>query len=203
MLRRTGALSLAAGLFISIGGAAFLSCEDRMVGALLFSVGLISICTLGLSLFTGRIGYFVESPTAAYAADMAVTLAGNALGTLLGGRLLALAKPALAASADALCAAKLEQSCGAVVVSAFFCGMLMYTAVAIYKEKGTLLGVVFCVPAFILCGFEHSIADMFYFFAAGLFRLRVFAFLALVILGNTLGGLFLPALRRLAAQPKQ
>ena len=50
MLRRTAILSLAAGVFISIGGTVFLSCEDRVVGAVLFSVGLLSICCMGLFL---------------------------------------------------------------------------------------------------------------------------------------------------------
>lgn len=201
MLRRTVALSVAAGVFISIGGTVFLSCEDRVVGAVLFSVGLLSICCLGLFLFTGKIGYWVEEPTAAYAVSMLVTLLGNGVGTLVCGRLIAVAKPALAEKAAALCAGKLEMSPAAVVITAFFCGILMYTAVAVYREKGTLLGVLLCVPTFILSGFEHSVADMFYLFAAGVFSAQAFGFLGLVVLGNTLGGMFLPALR-LAAKEK-
>lgn len=200
MLRRTAALSLAAGVFISIGGTVFLSCEDRVVGAVLFSVGLLSICCMGLFLFTGKIGYLVEDLTAAYARTMLVTLAGNFAGTLLCGRLIAAAKPAIGEKAAALCAGKLAMTAPAILITAFFCGFLMYTAVALYREKGTLLGVLFCVPVFILCGFEHSIVDMFYLFAAGIFTPKAFGFLALVILGNTLGGMFLPALRLLAKE---
>ena len=200
MLRRTVVLSLAAGMFVSIGGMVFLSCEDRLAGAVLFSVGLISICCLGLFLFTGKIGYWAEERTAAYAVSMLVTLAGNCAGTFMCGRLIACAKPALAEKAAALCGGKLTMSPAAVVITAFFCGVLMYTAVAIYKEKGTLLGVVFCVPVFILSGFEHSIADMFYLFTAGIFTVQAAGFLLLVIVGNTLGGMFLPALRLMAKE---
>lgn len=201
MLKKTFLLSLAAGIFISIGGAAFLSCDDRAVGAVLFSVGLLSICTLGLYLFTGKIGYLAEERTAAYALSMVITLVGNLTGTLLGGRMIGWALPKLAEKAATLCAAKLALSPAATVITAFFCGILMYTAVAIYKEKGTLLGVFFCVPAFILSGFEHSIADLFYFFAAWSAPAgQTAAFLALVVLGNTLGGLFLPALRLCAGE---
>lgn len=200
MLKRTAALSLAAGVFVSIGGTVFLSCEQRVVGAALFSVGLLSICCMGLFLFTGKIGYWVEIPTAAYAVSMLVTLAGNLMGTLLCGRLIACAKPELAEKAAVLCAGKLTMTPAAAVITAFFCGILMYAAVAVYREKGTLLGVVFCVPVFILSGFEHSIADLFYFFTAGIFTPQVIGFLALVILGNTLGGMFLPALRLLAKE---
>lgn len=200
MLRRAALLSFAAGVFISIGGTVFLSCDDKVIGAVLFSVGLLSICCMGLFLFTGKIGYLAEERTAAYAVTMLVTLAGNFAGTLVCGRLMAAAKPALAEKAAALCTGKLEMSPAAVVITAFFCGILMYTAVAVYKEKGTLLGVVFCVPVFILSGFEHSIADMFYLFTAGIFSARAFGFLGLVIVGNTLGGLFLPALRLTAKE---
>ena len=73
----------------------------------------------------------------------------------------------------------------------------MYTAVWVYREKKTPLGILFCIPVFILAGFEHSIADMFYFALAGLYRLRSLWFLLLVVLGNSLGGLFIPCLQAL------
>ena len=47
---------------------------------------------------------------------------------------------------------------------------------------------------FILRGFEHSIADIFYFAASGMVSLQAFAFLWLVILGNALGAVILPLL---------
>ena len=50
------------------------------------------------------------------------------------------------------------------------------------------------VPVFILAGFEHSIADMFYFFCAGSFTLPSFCFLLMVVLGNSIGGMIVPAL---------
>ena len=52
----------------------------------------------------------------------------------------------------------------------------------------------FGVAVFILCGFEHSIADMYYFAASGIVSLRAFGFIWLVIIGNSLGGMLLPVL---------
>ena len=66
--------------------------------------------------------------------------------------------------------------------------------IAIYKEKGTHLGILFCVPVFILSGFEHSIANMFYFGASGKIDLDVIIYLVIVIIGNAIGGVFLPLL---------
>ena len=80
----------------------------------------------------------------------------------------------------------------------FFCGVLMYVAVWVYREKKTVVGILFCIPVFILSGFEHSIADMFYFSLAGtVFQGRSLLFLLLVVLGNSLGGLFIPCLQGL------
>ena len=78
--------------------------------------------------------------------------------------------------------------------------MLMYTAVWSFRERKTPLGILFCIPVFVLSGFEHSIADMFYFALAGLFRLQSLWFLLLVVLGNSLGGLFIPFLQRLKGE---
>ena len=58
-----------------------------------------------------------------------------------------------------------------------------------------MLGILFCIPVFVLSGFEHSIADMFYFALAGaMFRPGSLLFLFLVVLGNSAGGLFIPLL---------
>ena len=74
----------------------------------------------------------------------------------------------------------------------------MYTAVEIFKEKKTPLGIIFCIPVFILCGFEHSIADMFYFGASGIFTAKILTFELAAVLGNTVGGLVLPLLSKLS-----
>ncbi len=47
----------AAGVSISIGATVYLACESRLLGAMLFTIGLFVICAFGLNLFTGKIGY--------------------------------------------------------------------------------------------------------------------------------------------------
>ena len=200
MLKRSLSLAIAAGIFISIGGAVFLSCENSVVGAVFFSVALLSICFMGLYLFTGKVGFLAVSHTGREIAEVVLTLLGNLIGTFLGGILVSAAKPKLMENAIARCLPRLEMGVLPILITAFFCGILMYTAVAIYKEKGSPLGIFFCVPVFILSGFEHSIADMFYFFCARMFSGEVFLFLLLVVIGNAVGGMFIPALRRLAEE---
>ena len=202
MLKRSLSLAIAAGIFISIGGAVFLSCENSVVGAVFFSVALLSICFMGLYLFTGKVGFLAVSHTGREIAEVSLTLLGNLIGTFLGGIRGSAAKPKLMENAIARCLPRLEMGVLPILITAFFCGILMYTAVAIYKEKGSPLGIFFCVPVFILSGFEHSIADMFYFFCARMFSGEVFLFLLLVVIGNAVGGMFIPALRRLAEEKK-
>ncbi|MBP3493256.1 MAG: formate/nitrite transporter family protein [Oscillospiraceae bacterium] len=202
MVRRALSLSFAAGIFISIGGAVFLSCENSVIGAVLFSVALLSICCLQLFLFTGKVGFLALSHTTKDIGEVLLTLVGNLLGTFAGGIMVSAAKPKLMEAAQIRCIPRLEMGVPAILITAFFCGILMYTAVAIYKEKGSPAGIFFCVPVFILSGFEHSIADMFYFFCARMFSAEVFLFLAIVIVGNSVGGMFIPALRKLAEEKK-
>ena len=127
---------------------------------------------------------------------------GNAIGTLLFGLLIAYALPQLRQAAVAACEKRLTQLPLQTFLRGFGCGILMYTAVWVYREKKTPLGILFCIPVFILAGFEHSIADMFYFALAGLYRLQSLWFLLLVVLGNSLGGLFIPALQALKGEQR-
>ena len=50
--------------------------------------------------------------------------------------------------------------------------------------------------AFILCGTEHCVADMFYFWLGG-WSLKAAAVILVITLGNIAGGVLLPLLRRL------
>ena len=186
--------SISAGFLIAIGGSVFLACDDKTTGAVLFSVALLCICYLGYYLFTGKIGYLAEDTTGKNITTLAVGLAGNLITTFLLGMLIRYTLPALGDKAETICAAKLSQSFINSFIRAVFCGMLMYLAVQIFREKKTPIGIIFCIPVFILSGFEHSIADMFYFGASGLFDTKILSFELAAVLGNTVGSLILPLL---------
>ena len=78
----------------------------------------------------------------------------------------------------------------------------MFLAVDILKNAKTPVGIVFCVPVFILAGFEHSIADMFYFFTARLFTGEMILFLVIVVLGNTVSQRLLPRVKNADIWPE-
>ena len=52
---KTFVSGILAGISIAIGGLVFLSVENRVIGAALFTVGLFSVCSFGFHLFTGKV----------------------------------------------------------------------------------------------------------------------------------------------------
>lgn len=190
--------AVSAGIMIAIGGSVFLSCDSKYVGAVLFSVALLCICYLGYYLFTGKIGYLANDFSKNNILNLSVGLAVNLIVTFLLGLLISFAIPNLLDKAYIMCTAKLDQTFLITFIRAVFCGVLMYTAVEIFKEKKTPLGIIFCIPVFILCGFEHSIADMFYFGVSGIFTIKILTFELAAVLGNTVGGLILPLLSKIS-----
>ena len=180
---------ITAGLLIGIGGTVFLACENKVVGAVAFTIGLLSICHYGLSLYTGKIGYMFAKHDGEAWAVLIWGLLGTLIGALVTGLLIREALPAIGDKAAALETAKLEQTALQTLIRASFCGILVYVAVNLFRDKKTVLGILIGIPVFILSGFEHSIADMFYFFAGGNFSLPVWGFLGLAVLGNSVGAL--------------
>lgn len=200
-----------AGVMLCIGCAVNLSVETRALGAFLFSLGLFAVIRLKFGLYTGKAGYMAVRPLS-YIAEVLLTLAGNIAGAAIGGGLLNATRFAdrfSAGAAEAL-APKLADTYPGMFVLAFFCGILMFIAVEGNRrasEKGDSAGglflVVVPVMVFILSGFNHSIADLSYFFISGCAGAASAApYFVLVILGNAAGCMFVPFLKRLTSGEK-
>ena len=76
--------STLAGMCIGIGGCVYIGCEVKWVGAILFAIGLFTILTYKLDLYTGKVGYAVDNPPS-YIVDLLVIIVGNFIGTLILG----------------------------------------------------------------------------------------------------------------------
>ncbi len=201
-----------AGILISIGGSVFLGCFvcdstiiGRTVGSFFFSTALLCICYKGYALYTGKIGYIFENHRKADISLLVWCLVGNIIATVPVGLALRCAIPDLGEAAEVLCNARLEQQeWWQTLVRAIFCGFLVYLAVSIFKEKNSTQAILLGIPAFILAGYEHSIADMFYFGASGILTLDSAIFIGLVVLGNSIGGMLLPLMGMIATpKPKK
>ena len=199
---------LMAGILIAVGGSVFTACYGdgsmlgKTVGAFFFSVALLCICYKGYSLYTGKIGFIPERHDREAFSVLLWGLLGNLIATVGLGLALRYAVPVIGTTSEILCTAKLTQAWGQTLIRSIFCGILMYLAVSIYRDKQTVSAILFCVPVFILAGFEHSVANMFYFGAAGMFfSLDSILYLAIVVAGNTVGGMLLPLLAMI--KPKE
>lgn len=181
-----------AGIAIGIGGTVYLSLDNKIVGSLLFSVGLYMVCLNGLNLFTGKVGYAVEQPLS-YILDLIVIWIGNFLGTGFVALTINLTRVSgIKETAAKLSETKLNDSPISLFILGIFCGILMFVAVDGYKNSSNPIILFTCVSVFILCGFEHCIADMFYFSISGSWNATAFIYILIITLGNSLGGILIP-----------
>lgn len=194
--------SVLSGIMISIGGTVYLSCialNLKPLGAFLFAAGLYTICTYDFNLYTGKVGYIANQfKNLKYLNLVIITLIFNLFSTYILGLLCAYVFPLIVEPAKNIYNAKFETSLLKLFVSGIFCGLLMFLSVDTWK-KGSKIGVFIYIPIFILCGFDHSIANSFYNGVAnGLnaFMLQNLWIVLVVILGNAVGGMIIPLLTR-------
>ncbi len=184
-----------AGIVIGIGGIAYLAIENKIAGSFIFSFGLLTVCMYSFNLYTGKVGYILENKIS-YVIELLISMIGNFLGTFLVGNLMRLTRfENYIKTAKNIVNVKLNDNLLSIFILAIFCGMIMYIAVNNYKKEKDVIGkymtIFMGVMAFILCGFEHCVANMFYFSIAGVFSFKVFYYLLVMILGNSLGSIII------------
>ena len=155
-------LSIVAGMMIAIGGIIFLTLSG-LEGALLFSMGLLTILCLKLELFTGKAGLLATKEITP--GKLLEIWIGNFIGTL-GMALMLLFTPRgveLSNKAMEIVAVRLANGFFVNLIYGIFCGMLMFMAVKTWQfTNGNPFYAMMPVGIFIVCGFNHCIADMFY-----------------------------------------
>lgn len=190
-------LAILAGLSISIGCIAFLASGNKIVGALFFVIGLFMVCNFNLNLFTGKVCYSLDNKPS-YIAKLGIIWVGNFVGA---GLTAVVAKAtrlsAMLETAQTIANTKLDDSLLSLFFLGVLCNILIYLAVHGYKNfehpLAKTLALVFGVSVFVLAGFEHCVADMFYFCFADAWSWSMIGRLLLITLGNIVGGLLLPA----------
>jgi formate/nitrite transporter FocA (FNT family) len=96
---------------------------------------------------------------------------------------------------------KLNDSWYSILILSFFCGILIYLGVDVYRHSqnnvSKVLAIILCVYTFIASGYEHCIANMFYISFSKLLSLHSVIYILIMVLGNSLGGLLIPSLKKL------
>lgn len=190
--------SIYAGIMIAFGGAVYMSLpHNKYVGAFLFSLGLLTVVLREFDLYTGKIGYITLTQKDSNSLlnirknpfYFPAIIAGNFIGAWLIGMLMRSTRHAdiIISETNAAVAAKLGDTPLSIFLLSAACGVMMFLAVDGYKKSKNWLFVILPVMVFILCGFEHSIANMFYISAANQWSPKAFAYVLIMILGNGLG----------------
>ena len=209
-LLKTFVLAVFAGAFIALAGVASTiasAVSGKITAAAVFPIGLIFVIFFGAELFTGNclmpIAWLKKKISAFdILENWLIVLLGNAVGAIFVA-FLAVHMGTLDTFKDTILStanAKVELSFATAFWRGVFCNFLVCLAVWLAKgveSVGAKLAVIFLpVFMFVLCGFEHSIANLFYI-PAGIFygvtgALNWWTFLGNnllpVLLGNIVGG---------------
>ena len=161
MISKTLKESIGAGIFISLGCIVNIK-VGSIIGAVLFSFGLISVCYYGLGLYTGTAGFFDHKSLESWK-RLGIILGGNVLGTLVSYLACIIAMPEVVEGARTITEGRIQHGIIDCFLLAIGCGIIMTTAVAHYRESKRVLPILLGIPLFIMAGFTHSIADSFYF----------------------------------------
>ena len=225
-LREQFFLAVLAGMYIGFGSIVCTAVTSgdwtgvprgvrQLLGGSVFGLGLMLVMIPGSELFTGNvlmtIGFLEKRirPLRMFR-NWIVVWIGNLAGAVLLAFMMwrtgqldpAGASAAVAARAQEIAHFKLALSFEANFVLGILCNMLVCLAVIMATSArtvgGKILAIWFPIMAFVACGMEHSIANM-YFLAAGLFAdgqflakfWQMFDNLIPVTLGNIVGGVAL------------
>ena len=194
-------LAFLAGISISLGCLIYLLCENSVIGAMFFTTGLFLVLTRGYNLFTGKVAYLFDNKK-----DYIFKLIWMWFGNFIGALLMAIGVQnahiytKISEKATNIIATKTGQGYLSAFILAMLCGVIIFLAVENYKnnphEIGKYLGLLFLIPLFIICGFEHCVANMFYFSLTSTNVLNKVIYSLIITLGNSLGSIIANKLKK-------
>ncbi|MCL2678561.1 MAG: formate/nitrite transporter family protein [Clostridiales bacterium] len=184
-------LSIMAGMFIAFAGAASTTASvsvasasiARLVGALVFPAGLAMVLVAGSELFTGNNMIIIsvmekEAKFSGMIRNWVIVYIGNFIGAVLIAALFVYGHTpsffdeGLAAAVVNTAQYKVSLSFSDALIRGVLCNLLVCIAVWMSLSAktvgGKIAGLYFPIMLFVLCGFEHCIANM-YFIPAGIF----------------------------------
>ena len=184
-------LGIMAGAFIAFAGfgatVASATIENasvaKFVGACAFPAGLAMVLIAGSELFTGNCLLVIpvlekKATVAKMLKSWLFVYIGNLIGSIIvgalvaGGHSMSLFSNAVAKSVINTAVTKVSMSFGDALIRGILCNFLVCIAVwmsfAAKDVAGKIVGLFFPIMIFVVSGFEHSIANM-YYVSAGLF----------------------------------
>ena len=189
-------LAILSGIAVGIAGWGYLACTN-IIGAVLFSFGLLTVVGYKLPLYTGTAGFIPlrdeqgRSCWMSAIGKLLFILLGNITGCLLVALFARLSPIDLGAAAQKILEGRLAIGPLRAGFLAVGCSFIMTTVVTFAREKNPL-PLLFGVPLFINCGFPHCLADAFYYLTVpvaytGQHLLEVVTLYPCLVIGNFVG----------------
>lgn len=188
---KTFVLAIFAGIFIAIAGvgatvaAATVASASvaKLISACIFPAGLLMVLIAGSELFTGNCLLIIpvlskRIKLAAMIKNLIIVVIGNCVGAMLiaflcsYGGVFSLFNEAVAVSVVNTAAAKCNIPFVQALIRGILCNFLVclavWMALAAKTVGGKLAAIYLPILIFVVCGFEHNVANM-YYIPAGLF----------------------------------
>ena len=189
-------LAILSGIAVGIAGWGYLACTN-IIGAVLFSFGLLTVVGYKLPLYTGTAGFIPlrdeqgRNCWMSAIGKLLFILLGNITGCLLVSLFARLSPIDLGAAAQKILEGRLAIGPLRAGLLAVGCGFIMTTVVTFARENNPL-PLLFGVPLFINCGFPHCLADAFYYLTVpvaytGQHLLEVVTLYPCLVIGNFIG----------------
>lgn len=189
--------AIMAGAYIGLGATVYLVTENKVAGSFFFCVGIFLVMNYYNLLFTKVVPFFTHGKYTIK--DIAITFVGNMIGGVVYSFLISLTRLSdkLESKVNSIMNVKLNDNYLSLFIMALFCAVLV--AYATFGEKvypdNKLLSVLFTflfIMAFVMCGFDHIVANMFYYSFYSIengFSLNLLPSFITVLIGNIVGGL--------------
>lgn len=177
------------GLLIGLACIGYVNCLYNgyiLLGGVIFSFGLIGIVLKKYDLFTGSIGYIKFKSLESWTLNL-ICLLSNIFGILccsIAFIVVYIHNTEFWNFTTQIATNKFQQEWFIVLLKSIGCGMIIYLAVDIYKSHHSLIGILIGVPLFLISGFEHCIANVFFFVIGQLDHVEI---LVVNIIGNIIG----------------
>ncbi|MCI8269192.1 MAG: formate/nitrite transporter family protein [Lachnospiraceae bacterium] len=177
-------LAVMAGIYIAVAGcgASTAACTiggsaGKLIGACVFPAGLTLVLLAGSELFTGNCLLIIpvlkrEISVSAMLRNWGIVYLGNLAGSVfvawmvVNSHQLSLFDGQLAVTAVNTAVAKVSMPFADALLRGVLCNLLVCLAVwvsfAAKDVTGKVIGLFYPILVFVVCGFEHSVANMFY-----------------------------------------
>lgn len=187
--------SIMAGIYISIGCISYLLTNNKILGSILFIIGLFLVMNFSNLLYTRL------NPLLPFAKNkkehillILQSLTGNFIGVYISAYLFSLTRLYADTQFKAyqLTQIKITDTNISLFILSILCSVLVGYGVLLSSKQKYLIdktiSILIPVIIFVFCGFEHSIADMFYISCGQMWGKHTIIKISVIIIGNFVGG---------------